>query len=167
MNQIEKLRDDLTKRFPDVPIEIDAPAEDGGPWFLDVRRAGDSPPVVVEWRPDRHFGVSTPGADDYGTGPDELYGNTKATSDRVVGLILSGDRTKPTRVVRLAELRRILGLSQGELAERTGVRQANISRIENRGDLKVSTLAKVVAAMGATLSIRARFPDGIERELEV
>jgi hypothetical protein len=37
-----------------------------------------------------------------------------------------------------------------------------MDEIEGRDDLKVSTLAKV----GATLSIRARFPDGTERELE-
>jgi DNA-binding XRE family transcriptional regulator len=167
MNQIEKLRDDLIKRFPDLSVEIDAPADDRGPWFLDIRRAAAAPPVVVQWRPDRGFGISTPGADDYGVGPDEVYANTKATFDRVVRLILSGGRTEPPQAVRLGELRQILGLSQEELAERTGVRQANISRIESRGDMKVSTLAKLVAAMGASLSIRARFPDGIERELEV
>jgi DNA-binding XRE family transcriptional regulator len=167
MNQIERLRDDLTRRFPELTTGIDAPADDSGPWFLDVRRGGGTPPVVVEWRPDRGFGVSTPGADDYGSGPDEVYTNTKAAFDRVVRLILSGGRTEPPQAVRLAELRQMLGLSQGELAERTGVRQANISRIESRSDLKVSTLAKIVAAMGASLSIRARFPDGSERELEV
>jgi len=167
MNQIAKLRDNLKNRFPDIPMEVDAPADDRGRWFLDIRSTGNAGPIVVEWRPDRGFGVSTPGADDYGTGPDEVYTNLKATFDRVVRLILSGCRTEPLQAVRLAELRQILGLSQGELAERTGVGQANISRIESRGDLKISTLAKIVAAMGASLSIRARFPDGIERELEV
>ncbi len=68
--------------------------------------------------------------------------------------------------VRLAELRQSRGLTQGQVAEKAGVKQANIARIEGREDIKVSTLAKVVAAMGATLSIRARFPDGTERELE-
>lgn len=167
MNQIEKLRDDLTRRFPSLPIKIDPPADDRAPWFLDLQRAGDVPPLIVEWRPDRAFGLSTPGEGDYGTGPDEVYSNIKAAFDRVVRLILSAGRTEPPQSVRLAELRQFLGLSQGELAERTGVRQANISRIESRGDLKVSTLAKLVAAMGASLSIRARFPDGFERELEV
>ena len=167
MNQIERLRDDLARRFPGLAMEIDAPEVDGGPWFLDVRCDGDTSPVVVEWRPDRGFGVSTPGADDYGSGPDEVYTNAKATSDRVVRLILSGGRTEPPQAVRLAELRQILGLSQGELAERTGVGQANISRIEGRDDLKISTLARIVEALGASLSIRARFPDGVERELEV
>jgi predicted transcriptional regulator len=54
-----------------------------------------------------------------------------------------------------------------ELTERAGVGQANISRIESRDDLKISTLARIVEALGASLSIRARFPDGVERELEV
>jgi transcriptional regulator with XRE-family HTH domain len=89
----------------------------------------------------------------------------KATFDRVVALVLSGGRSEPPEAVRLAELRQGRGLTQGELAERAGVGQAAISRLEGRGDILVSTLAKIVEAMGATLSIRARFPDGVEREL--
>ena len=76
MNEAERLRDDLTKRFPDHTIELDEPAGDQGSWFLEVRREGGGRTVVVEWRPDRGFGVSTPGADDYCTGPDEVYPNT-------------------------------------------------------------------------------------------
>jgi hypothetical protein len=167
MNQVERLRDDLVKRFPDLTVGIDAPDDDQGSWFLDVRRGGDAQPVVIEWRPDRGFGVSTPGGDDYGTGPDEIYPNMKAVYDRVVRLVLSGGRTESPRAVRLRELRQIVGISQEEVAERAGVGQANISRIENRGDLRISTLARVVEAMGASLSIRARLPDGTERELEV
>jgi DNA-binding XRE family transcriptional regulator len=165
MNQIERLRGDLAKRFPDVTMELDEPADERGPWFLDVRRGDDLPPIVVEWRPDRGFGVSTPGGDDYGTGPDEVYPNVKAAFDRVVRLVLSGGRSEPPRVVRLAELRQGLGLSQEELAERAGVKQANISRIENRGDVLVSTLARILAAMGAELTIRARFPNGQGRDV--
>jgi predicted transcriptional regulator len=58
-------------------------------------------------------------------------------------------------------------MSQEELAARAGVGQANISRLEGREDLKISTLARIVEAMGASLSIRARFPDGVERKIEV
>jgi hypothetical protein len=43
-----------------------------------VRPGGGLPWIVVEWSPVLGFGVSTPGADDYGTKPDELYVNTKA-----------------------------------------------------------------------------------------
>jgi transcriptional regulator with XRE-family HTH domain len=84
-----------------------------------------------------------------------------------VRLVLSGGRSEPPSSVRLVELRQLLRISQEELAARAGVGQANISRIESRDDLKISTLARIVKAMGASLSIRARFPDGSERELEV
>ncbi len=167
MNQLQRLRDDLAKRFPGLPAEIDEPADPGGSWFLDVKRGADIPPVVVEWRPDRGFGVSTPSEGDYGCGPDEVYPNERSAFDRVVRLVLSGGRTEPPSAVRLAELRQLLGMSQEELAKRAGVGQANISRIEGRGDLKVSTLARIVEALGGSLSIRACLPDGSERELEV
>jgi len=91
MNQIEQLRDDLARRFPDHSITIDAPADERGPWFLDVQREGYAD--VVEWRPDRGFGVSTPGTDDYGAGPDEIFTNVKSAFARVVRLILSGSIT--------------------------------------------------------------------------
>ena len=166
MIPIEKIRDGPVERFPGLRIEIDPPALESGSWDLDVYREGGLDPVNVEWRPDRGFGVTTPGPYDYGTGVDEIYGSAKATFDRVVQLVETGGQTVPLESVRLAELRQSRGLSRAELAERAGVKQANISRIEGRENLKVSTLARVVAAMGATLSIRARFPDGTERELE-
>jgi ribosome-binding protein aMBF1 (putative translation factor) len=124
--------------------------------------------LVVQWRPAQGFGVSTPALEnsDYGSGTDEVYTDSVGAMDRIIHLIETGESTVPPEAVRLAELRQSRGLSQAELAERVGVKQANISRIEGRDDLKVSTLVKVVEAMGATLSIRARFPDGTERELE-
>ena len=141
MNPIEGLRDALVKRFPDIATEIDAPADEAGLWQLDVRPGGGSPWIVVEWRPDLGFGVSTPGADDYGTKPDEIYANPKAAYDRVAQLILSGGRTEPPAAVRLAELRRFRKLSQAEVAGRAGIKQAAIARIEGRGDILLSTLA--------------------------
>jgi hypothetical protein len=105
MNPIERLREDLAARFPGIAAEIDAPADEAGLWHLDVRPGGGSPWVVVEWKPDRGFGVSTPGADDYGTKPDELYPDGKAANGRVVQLILSGGRTDPSADVKLAESR--------------------------------------------------------------
>jgi DNA-binding XRE family transcriptional regulator len=166
MNQVERLRDDLRRRFPALAMEISPPADrDRGIWDLEIRRGTDLRPIIVEWRSDRGFGVSTPEESDYGVGVDEVYPNAKAAFDRISRLVLSGGNTEPPLAVRLAELRQACGLTQGELAARAGVGQANISRIEGRGDVLVSTLAKVVAAMGGKLSIRASFPDGVEREL--
>ncbi len=165
MNPIEELRGALARRFPGIATEIDAPAHEAGLWQLDVRPGGGSPWIVIEWRPDLGFGVSTPGADDYGTKPDEIYSNPKAAYDRVAQLVLSGGRTEPPAAVRLAELRQLRRLSQAEVAERAGIKQAAIARIEGRGDILLSTLHRVVSAMGGRLSIRAEFPDGTGREL--
>ena len=61
--------------------------------------------------------------------------------------------------MELAELRQALSLTQSTLAEALGVKQAEISKIENRTDIFVSTLRRFVQAMGGDLEIRAVFPD--------
>ncbi|CAN5449138.1 XRE family transcriptional regulator [soil metagenome] len=63
-------------------------------------------------------------------------------------------------VMELNELRRARNLTQEELANRLGVRQTNVSRMERRGDMHISTLREVIEAMGGELEITARFPDG-------
>ena len=61
--------------------------------------------------------------------------------------------------MELAELRQALALTQSTLAEALGVKQAEISKIENRADVFVSTLRRFIQAMGGDLEIRAVFPD--------
>lgn len=61
--------------------------------------------------------------------------------------------------LELNELRRARKLTQEELAERLGIRQANVSKMERRVDMHVSTLRDVVEAMGGELHIIAHFPD--------
>jgi transcriptional regulator with XRE-family HTH domain len=63
-------------------------------------------------------------------------------------------------VLELNELRRARNLTQEELAGRLGVRQTNVSRMERRTDMHISTLREVIEAMGGELEITARFPDG-------
>ncbi len=61
--------------------------------------------------------------------------------------------------MELAELRHAMSLTQSTLAENLGVGQAEISKIENRTDMFVSTLRKFIKGMGGNLEIRAVFPD--------
>ena len=49
----------------------------------------------------------------------------------------------------LAEIRKFAAQTQSELAERMGIGQAAVSRIEGRDDLLLSTLAEYAAAAGA------------------
>lgn len=61
--------------------------------------------------------------------------------------------------LRLAEVRKQLGITQARLADDLEVSQANISRIEKERDLKLSTIDGYVAALGGRLELRAVFPD--------
>lgn len=60
----------------------------------------------------------------------------------------------------LAELRDNLDLTQEEVASRLQISQSNVSRLEKRRDMLVSTLREVVAAFGGELHLVAEFPDG-------
>jgi transcriptional regulator with XRE-family HTH domain len=61
----------------------------------------------------------------------------------------------------LAELRRgVVGLTQVEVAELMDVTQGYLSQLERREDMLLSTLAEYVKALGGTLELCARFPDG-------
>ena len=60
----------------------------------------------------------------------------------------------------LQELRQARALSQQELAEVLGLNQATVSKLERRTDMYLSSLRRVVEAMGGELEISASFPDG-------
>ena len=59
----------------------------------------------------------------------------------------------------LDELRRARQMTQARLAESLGVNQGEVSKIEHRTDLYLSTLTEYVEALGGTLEIRAVFRD--------
>ena len=57
-------------------------------------------------------------------------------------------------VREMIKARHEAGLTQQELAERTGIQQANISRIENgNGNPSLATLTKIANGMGKKLVI--------------
>ena len=58
----------------------------------------------------------------------------------------------------LRELRRRLHMTQGDLASRLGKGQGNVSRLESARDLKVSTLQKVLNAMGVEVTFLVKVP---------
>lgn len=60
----------------------------------------------------------------------------------------------------LQELRQAHQMSQERLAELLSTKQANVSRMERRTDMYISTLRSYIEAMGGELDIIARFPDG-------
>lgn len=59
----------------------------------------------------------------------------------------------------LAELRKAQNLTQASVARALKMGQDQISRIESREDLRISTLRKYVEGLGGTLTLTAEFPD--------
>lgn len=60
----------------------------------------------------------------------------------------------------LQELRQARKMSQEQMAKSLHTKQSNVSRIEKRTDMYISTLRNVIKAMGGDLEIVAHFPDG-------
>ncbi|HEV2963310.1 MAG TPA: helix-turn-helix transcriptional regulator [Candidatus Angelobacter sp.] len=58
----------------------------------------------------------------------------------------------------LRELRRAHKLTQERLAETLKIGQDQVSRLEQRSDLLISTLRSYIEAMGGTLTLLAEFP---------
>jgi transcriptional regulator with XRE-family HTH domain len=61
----------------------------------------------------------------------------------------------------LSEVRELTGKSQQEVAESLGMKQPSLSKLEKQADMQISTLRKIVAALGGELQVLAKFPKGI------
>ena len=59
----------------------------------------------------------------------------------------------------LQDLRKAHDLTQERMAEILHIKQENVSRIEKRSDLLLSTLRSYIAAMGGDLKLIVEFPD--------
>jgi DNA-binding XRE family transcriptional regulator len=76
-----------------------------------------------------------------------------------------GDRVRDSLAsMPLDEIRRARQMTQAKLADALGVNQGEVSKIEHRTDLYISTLAGYIEALGGKLEIRAVFPD---REMRI
>lgn len=66
----------------------------------------------------------------------------------------------------LRALRKQLELTQEGMADRLEIRQGNISKVEKRSDMLISTLRSYVEAMGGTLELVAHMPGRAPVKLE-
>ena len=71
--------------------------------------------------------------------------------------IAEGARQK-IAALRLQQVREASGLTQEEVAQRMGVTQASLSRMEHRPDVKLSNIRKYVEALGGTLEVSVVLP---------
>ena len=80
--------------------------------------------------------------------PPEVRARSKAEAEKMI------------REMALDELREARRLTQEQLAQTLKVNQSAISKLERRADMYVSTLQRMIEAMGGSLEIRANFPEG-------
>jgi predicted XRE-type DNA-binding protein len=70
-------------------------------------------------------------------------------------------------VLGLADLRESRGLTQARLADEMRVSQPNVSKVEGKEDIRLSTLRHYVEALGGQLEVRAVFEDHPEQSVNI
>jgi transcriptional regulator with XRE-family HTH domain len=157
MKLIEQLRDQIRQDHPRALVELTPPLHRGGVWSLDIDLAERK--LSIEWSKETGFGVSSISSDNFGERPDEAFESVSQVRGRINELLKSGKRTVPPYSISLGRLRERCGITQQELARRLGVRQASVSGMERRDDIQLSTLRRILEALGGTLNIFGLFPD--------
>lgn len=60
----------------------------------------------------------------------------------------------------LGEVRKTVGLTQEQVAATLGIRQPTLCRLESQQDMQISTLRRLIHALGGELEIIAHMPNG-------
>ena len=76
------------------------------------------------------------------------------------GVLEAADKRRAKCALLLGEVRRARQLTQEALAQSLGISQSEVSKVERRTDIYVSTLRKYIEAMDGELQLIARFPNG-------
>lgn len=64
------------------------------------------------------------------------------------------------RQANLAQVRRARAFAQAAIAELTGMNQSEVSKLERRSEMLISTLRKFIEATGGELHLIANYPEG-------
>jgi len=89
----------------------------------------------------------------------EMYGTSSLWRRWIEHLRGAGRSEAPWS---LSELRRRRGRTQQEISTLMGISQSDVSKLERRSDLRLSTLRSYVQATGGALEVRVHYPDSIE-----
>ena len=91
---------------------------------------------------------------------DELANRTMTPQSRTRA---AGRTRHILAVMLLAEVRAQSGKSQSELARALGIKQPSLSKLEHQDDMQISTLRRIIDALGGQVEIIARFPTNAVR----
>lgn len=60
----------------------------------------------------------------------------------------------------LAEIRKEAGFTQEDLAKTMGIKQPSLSKFQSQDDIQISTLQRLIQALGGQLELIAHMPGG-------
>ena len=145
----------LETMHPGLSVTSEKGGDKAGDWWIDVGHRHGS--FTVHWQAATGFDLH-PSSDEaaYGEMPHERYADTAMVLRRVEQLVDDGH----VGAVGLRDFREVQGLSQADLAERLGIQQAAVSKVERRQDLHLDTLTAIIKALGGTLEMKVTFPGG-------
>jgi len=156
-NPLESVALQIKQQVPGTTVRLDLADSPRGSSFLDACRGKHT--AVVEWKPGKGFGLSSPPGPGLGVGPDEIYSDVAGLMARLVDVLREQKSTLAKKELSLRRLREIRHMTQEHLADILDVKQATVSKLERRAEIYVSTLSRVISALGGKLEIVARFPD--------
>ena len=155
-------------RFRHLDYAADTPVQELGPAALDaLLERGDLEawgPLARAVRADPHGALADTVLRLCDAHP--MYG-TSTLWRTWIGRLRGQRAERPTAAASLAEVRQRRGLTQQQVAVRMGRSQSDVSKLERRADVRLSTLRSYVAATGARLRIAVRYDDEPDQELEL
>ena len=60
----------------------------------------------------------------------------------------------------LTEIRKEAGFTQDDLAKKMGMKQPSLSKLESQDDMQISTLKRLITALGGQLELIVHMPSG-------
>ena len=126
----------------------------------DTRPAGDV--LAGSWTID--------GNDELVTLTDDMFNrddDTNQTETRTLAQLAAMDHADKLHKERLADLRRATGLTQTEVARQMGVSQSGVAAIETPTDIRLSTLARYLDAIGGHGELVVEFPDHTRLTIDI
>lgn len=140
---------------PGTPVEELGPAALDD--LLDRGDLADWEPLAAAVRADPHGALADTVLRLCAAHP--MYGTSRLWRGWIESLRRPQPEATPSAGTGLVELRRRRGLTQAAVGRGLGAAQSDVSKLERRSDLRLSTLRAYIEATGGRLRLVATYPD--------
>lgn len=96
----------------------------------------------------------------------EMYGTSTLWRSWIIEM-RAGAGSRDVSGLSLAGLRKVRGVSQVTVARNMGIAQSDVSKLERRSEVRVSTMRSYVEALSGRLRLSAEFPGAESVELQL